>query len=376
MVLIVILPALTLAQSWSDPVLVDSINGIILDFNPSLSADGQTMYFATGNRIMVSHRTGDTWGAPTMLGQNINSGQRQVKATITPDNQTLYFTSWRAGGYGTYDIWKSNWDDSCDCWGVPEVLPPPINTPYMEWDVQLSLDGMYMYFTSNRSFGWGYNDIWCSKWDTTTEAWGNPYNLGNVVNSSSIDECPYPSPDPDVLYFSSLHSHGFEEWQGGTDIFIAYKRDGVWDSLSILPNPINTLHNEGSSAISPDGTELYFSSSRIGGMGFDDIFISRLITDIDNYNENPVIREFDFCLYPNPFNSQTIISYQNLAGSDIEIYDICGRLVKTLHTDNSLKGSIIWNATDELGNGISSGIYFARAKTDDGIVTARMIYLK
>lgn len=365
------------AQHWSDPVLVDSINGVIMDFNPSLSADGQTMYFTTGNRIMVTHRNGDTWGAPTMLGPNINSGQRQVKATVTPDNRTLYFTSWRAGGYGTYDIWKSNWDDSNGCWGVPEVLPAPINTSYMEWDVQLSLDGMYMYFSSDRNFGYGYNDIWCTEWDTLAETWGEPYNLGDVINTSSIDECPYPSPDNNRLYFSSLVSHGFDEWQGGTDIFIAYKRAGAWDSLSILPPPINTLHNENSSALAGDETTLYIASTRLGGSGFDDIFISHLGTGIDEHEGRGDTQQFDFFLYPNPAKEYVLFSYKSFDSVQPLFFTIYNALGQQVHIVKSEGGDgLYWVMNTNSGGTPANGVYFAVGQIGKQIITKKFTIIK
>jgi len=166
--LVVLVLAMPAAADWTEPVPVDSINGVIDDFYPSISPDGQTMYFTTGNRIRMTRWNGVAWGASVDLGDNINSGQRQVKATVTPDNRTLYFTSYKAGGYGSYDIWKSEWDDSCSCWGVATVMPPPLNTEFMEWDVQLSHDGRKMYLSSDRHFSWGDLDIWCSDWNDTT----------------------------------------------------------------------------------------------------------------------------------------------------------------------------------------------------------------
>lgn len=370
--------ALAQNWNWSDPVLVDSINGVIMDFNPSLSPDGQTMYFTTGNRIMVSYRSGDTWGAPTMLGPNINSGQRQVKATVTPDNRTLYFTSWRAGGLGTYNIWKSNWDDSCDCWGVPEVLPEPLNTPYMEWDVQLSLDGMYMYFTSDRSFGLGFNDIWCSDWDTLTENWGEPYNLGGIVNSSSIDECPYPFPgDNNKIYFSSLYSHGFEGWQGGRDIFIAYKRNGSWDSLTILPSPINTIHHESSSAITPDGLELYIASTRIGGAGADDIFVSYRMVGIEESNGRGEILPNDLFIYPNPVTNYVLFSSllpSRKENSEIIIFNLLGQII--MRVNLSQKGNFRWDLNKYDNSHLPNGIYFAVGRIGNHVVSQKFTVIK
>jgi hypothetical protein len=72
--------------------------------------------------------------------------------------------------------------------------------------------------------------------------------------------------------------------------------------------------------------------------------------------------------YPNPFNSSVIITYSNLSyesegkGGDIGIYDVQGKLVKTLKTEGGMNGKIKWDATDASGEKVASGIYFARAQ--------------
>jgi len=205
---IIIIAGSAFAQNgyWSEPVPVPNINTYDHEYYPSISPDGLTLYFASGNSIKISHWNGQGWDAPIDAGPNINAGQRQIKASVTPDNRTLYFTSWRAGGYGTYDIWRSYWQDSCQCWGPAEVLPPPINTDYMEWDVQLSHDGEKMYISSDRRFSWGDFDIWCSDWNDTTQSWGEPENLGLGLNSSTRDYSAYPTIDGNTLYFASVTS--------------------------------------------------------------------------------------------------------------------------------------------------------------------------
>jgi hypothetical protein len=334
-------------------VLVDSINGVIDDYYPSISPDGQTLLFTTGNRIRMSHWTGTTWSSSVDLGNNVNSGQRQVKATITPDNRTLYFTSWKDGGYGSYDIWKSEWQDSCQCWGTAEVMPLPINSDDMEWDVQLSHDGKKMYFSSNRLFGWGDLDIWCSNWNDSTNNWGDPYNLGTTINSSTRDYGAYPTSDDLNLYFASWGPHHFEppRWLGPVDLFIAYNHGGEWDSIDILPPPIMTGYWELSPAITNDGLTMLFSSSRPGGPGPPDIYVTHYSTAIDEPGENP--REYSFSLsaYPNPFNSATMITITGAKQGMIAIYDIAGRKICVLNAQN---GKAIWDAA-----AYSSGLYFA-----------------
>ncbi|UCE64974.1 MAG: T9SS type A sorting domain-containing protein, partial [Candidatus Zixiibacteriota bacterium] len=84
--------------------------------------------------------------------------------------------------------------------------------------------------------------------------------------------------------------------------------------------------------------------------------------------------------YPNPFNSSTTITVNYLEGGDarIRIYDITGRLVKELETTNKEGGEIkaVWDATDNSGRRVSSGIYFARVKSDNYSSIKKLLYLK
>ncbi len=80
--------------------------------------------------------------------------------------------------------------------------------------------------------------------------------------------------------------------------------------------------------------------------------------------------------YPNPFNSSTIITYSNLEGGEIEIYNINGQLITKLGTDSNEEGQIIWDARDAMGNKVSSGIYFARARASQNEKAIKLLYLK
>lgn len=84
--------------------------------------------------------------------------------------------------------------------------------------------------------------------------------------------------------------------------------------------------------------------------------------------------------YPNPFNPETRIQF-TLAGSSnvkLEVFDILGRLVITLYNDklNSGSYSIIWNGTDNSSNPVSSGVYFYRLSTEQGIKQQKMTLLR
>ena len=78
--------------------------------------------------------------------------------------------------------------------------------------------------------------------------------------------------------------------------------------------------------------------------------ISQFIADLNNY--------------PNPFNPTTTIKFSipEEGEVDLTIYNIKGQKIKTLAKNQYVKGdhSIIWNGNDELGNSVSSGLYFYR----------------
>ncbi|MBK9284544.1 MAG: PD40 domain-containing protein [Sphingobacteriaceae bacterium] len=50
--------------------------------------------------------------------------------SLSTDGQTLYFSSKGLGGMGGYDIYKSVWDDNLQVWGKPVNMGSPVNSPY------------------------------------------------------------------------------------------------------------------------------------------------------------------------------------------------------------------------------------------------------
>ncbi|MEE9554672.1 MAG: exo-alpha-sialidase [candidate division Zixibacteria bacterium] len=79
--------------------------------------------------------------------------------------------------------------------------------------------------------------------------------------------------------------------------------------------------------------------------------------------------------YPNPFNANTIITYIGIEGSDIQIYNITGQLIKSIKTTGK-EGVFIWDATDDTEQPVSSGLYFIRAKTSQGYTSKKILYLR
>jgi hypothetical protein len=111
------------------------------------------------------------------------------------------------------------------------------------------------------------------------------------------------------------------------------------------------------------------------------LYFDSTIVGIDNPHENLIPERTSLIQnYPNPFNATTSINFvlRNTGDVTLEIYDISGRLVKTVYDGNLAAGtySVIWDGTGKSGDVVSSGIYFYRLKSADGISSKSMVLLK
>ena len=98
------------------------------------------------------------------------------------------------------------------------------------------VNGKTLYFTSNRKGGFGEMDIYRSVLQDNGQ-WGQPVNLGNVINSALNEDTPFITENDSVLYFSS---QGHEN-MGGYDIFKSkIGPANQWSTPENLKYPINT----------------------------------------------------------------------------------------------------------------------------------------
>lgn len=124
---------------------------------PSISSDGQTLYFVSsrsggfgGYDIYTSERQSDgSWGPAINLGKSINTQGNEKTPFIHTDSQTLYFSTDGRPGIGSYDIYYSRKNDD-GTWTEPKNIGYPINTQYEDIGFIVSTDGRYGYFASDR----------------------------------------------------------------------------------------------------------------------------------------------------------------------------------------------------------------------------------
>ena len=84
--------------------------------------------------------------------------------------------------------------------------------------------------------------------------------------------------------------------------------------------------------------------------------------------------------YPNPFNPVTSIRYNLEDNSNVKItiYDLLGNVINELFQGNQSAGfnNISWNATNSVGESVSTGVYIYKIQTDASFKIGRMMYLK
>jgi Tol biopolymer transport system component len=221
----------TVSDPWDPPVnLGPTINSSSTETNntPSISADGLTLYFSSWQTdgpgkikmdlCKATRQTiDDQWAAPENLGPTINSSVLDWSPTISADGLLLVFSSDRPGGIGKTDLWMTRRSTTDGHWSEPVNLGPPVNSPDIEATPSISADGLLLFFQSTRPGGYGGPvDIWVAMRPTTEANWGTPANLGPVINTWGFDGTPSISADGSTLYFASnrLDGYGDEDlWQ-------------------------------------------------------------------------------------------------------------------------------------------------------------------
>jgi len=186
----------------------------------SISQDGKYLFFTGCNRpdglgrcdIYIAQKKGDDWSKPFDLSPPINTTGWESQPSISADGKTLYFVSNRKGGYGGYDIWKSHLTDKG--WGEPENMGPNINTMYDEQSPFIHADDSTFYFCSNGWPGLGGKDLFVSRLGKDGK-WQKPENLGYPINSSGDENGLTLTATGAYAFFSSNNLNGF----GGYDIY-------------------------------------------------------------------------------------------------------------------------------------------------------------
>lgn len=226
------------------------------------------------------------WFEPKNLGPVVNTGSTDGCPFLARDGRSLYFASNRPGTAGGLDLYVSERATRYDPWGPPANLGPKINGVGNELCPTLSLDGRLLFLVSDRPGGCGGQDLYVSwRYDRKDEVgWQTPVNLGCDVNSPVNDFTPsFIEPDPTgtpTLYFSSSRPGG----PGATDIYASTLGEGGVFGPPQLVEGLNTEFNDQRPNVRPDGREIFFDSDRPGTLGSTDLWVATRETPSDAWS--------------------------------------------------------------------------------------------
>jgi outer membrane protein OmpA-like peptidoglycan-associated protein len=259
--------------------LGDSINTKYLEYFPSLTIDGKKMIFtrrvASDEDFYESNFADGKWSDAKPLGGKVNTNLNEGAQNISQDGQLLIFTGCNyPEGQGSCDLYfsvKTN-----NGWSEPQNLGPIVNTDFWESSPSLSPDKRDLYFASSMAGGLGGRDIWVTH-HLPTGKWSRPENLGEAVNTSGDESCPFMHADNETLYFNSNGHPGY----GMTDLFFSKKvNDSSWVVAENLGYPVNTIDDQGSLIVAADGKTAYYASDGTDTKGGLDIYSFQLREDI------------------------------------------------------------------------------------------------
>jgi len=287
--------------TFGEPInLGPTVNSGYSQTAPTMSADGLELYFNSNRPVpgldewniwMVTRPTqDDDWGDAVPLGPEINSESEDNWPRISPDGLELYFASFRPDGYGAMDIWVTRRSALCEPWGPAVNLGPPVNDSDDQFTPSITADGLELFFSHEGDPGG--RSIWTAKRAARDEPWGEPVNLGPLVNSSRNDCLSSISADGLVLCFSGHPFYGVRPGgEGRPDIWVTTRptRDDPWGPPWNPGPPLNTAYADSLPCISADGRWLYFSDFwwnspqdvRPGGRGDDDLWKSPIVPIVD-----------------------------------------------------------------------------------------------
>lgn len=194
---------------WDVPQSISkNINTGLNEGTCTISADGRKLIFTScvGRQghgscdLYESIRIGEEWTAPKNLGPNVNSAEWESQPSLSADGRTLYFVSDRRGGAGRRDIWVSTLNEKGQ-WTRARNVGKPVNTQYDEISPFIHVNNKILYFASNGLVGFGGYDIFSSERDSASQ-WDKPKNMGSPINNHEDQFSLFITADGKKGYYS------------------------------------------------------------------------------------------------------------------------------------------------------------------------------
>ncbi len=227
--------------------------------------------------VYISLRQNGEWAEAKGIGANINTNDHDAAIGLSPDGQKLFVYKTQPGSRLAGDIYVS--DEEGDVWQKPVKLGSTVNTDYWESHATISADEQTLYYTSDKPGGKGHKDIYVSK-RMPSGQWSVSEDLSDKINTEFDEDGPFLHPDGKTLYFSSQGHKSM----GGYDIFktVYNEEKREWSEPENVGYPLNTADDDLFIVWSADGSRAYFASIRSDTYGEKDIYVAKR-KDVSNF---------------------------------------------------------------------------------------------
>ncbi|MEX0299042.1 MAG: TolB family protein [Kordiimonas sp.] len=241
----------------------------VLAMSLSISASAETNLSTADNFLGLTPPTGDE---VKMLHPDIISTKEgyELNAVFSPDGKEFYFCRVIDDVYRLFRI-KLGANGE---WSKPERIHLKQMDEWEIVDPWISPDNQRMYYISNAptpSFAEKSVNIWVMK--RKGNEWGIPEVLVSPLNSDANEIYPMPV-DSGNIYFNSSRDGGI----GSRDIYVIKATDGADQAIN-LGKPVNSEGREGDVFVAPDEKYLIVTSEKEGGYGGADMYISTRLED-------------------------------------------------------------------------------------------------
>ena len=248
------------AKPFGAPVLVEGVGSASEDASLRLSLDEKTAYFfsaRTGTKQLFTATRASVTAAFSGVSvlANVNT-DNQYNPAITADGLTLFFASYRTTGVGDNDIYQATRSSLTDDFADVR-LAPNVNTAASEVQPYVTRDGTTLYFVRTAV---GTGDTVFRAVGSVTRGFVNPAAVPELDGPTN-DSDPVLSADGLTLFWSTDRPGGM----GDLDVWQA-RRSSVSDEFTDLApvTSVNSTAFDSPSDISADGCRLYLTSIRTG----------------------------------------------------------------------------------------------------------------
>jgi Tol biopolymer transport system component len=225
------------------------------------------------------------FASPVLISELTSPVLLEICPELRDDGLELIWHDLDPAGLGGTDVWTAVRASTQDLFG-PRALLANINTTFNEGGASLSLEGLEVYFSSDRAGG-NLGQIYVARRPTPAGAFG-PSQRIDVLSSLGYDQSPSLSPDGLTLYFDS-------DRPGGAGLY------DLWFTTRATPTTpfgpaqnlieLNTAVNENTPSITADGLALFYDVSSTTTKA--DIWVATRATTADPFSPGSPVAELD-----------------------------------------------------------------------------------